>query len=155
VASLHGVLNVFTSCRKSLHDWLHAALIFYTSNYMMPWSITWSITCSWFHYIYYMSLINDMLSLVAVAAAEITVSPQRARSKQSVFCWIHFAWQHSSAWLSVWGPCSIQMRWLPAWGPASGTAEVDNCRWWLGLAVLEISRMWLLDVQAILPISKI
>ncbi len=54
------------------------------------------------HYMIHYMLLNQlhplhayyMLSLVAVAAAAIAASPhqrdQRARCKQSSFCWIHF-----------------------------------------------------------------
>jgi hypothetical protein len=65
-----------------LHEQLHDALINYMIHYML---------LNQLHplHAYY------MLSLVAVAAATIAASPrqrdQHARSKQSSFCWIHFA----------------------------------------------------------------
>ena len=86
----HALLHVFTSCRKSLlitccldllHEQLHDALIHYMINYM-PLNPLHPL------HAYY------MLSFVAVAAAAIASSPrqrdQRARGKQSSFCWIHF-----------------------------------------------------------------
>ena len=114
-------------------------------NYILQWFITCSITscldqlhdllhAQSIQYIHYMQP-----SLVASAAAAIAASPRRrdrrARGQQSFFCWIHFAGQYSS--------------------------EVEQCRWWLGRqgwaswAVIGMSRMWLLNIQAILPSSKI
>ncbi len=164
-AQCNGHVMTITSITWPLHGCYMECLS------LLPQYITWLITCcldllhaALIHYMIHYMLLNQlhplhayyMLSLVAVAAAAIVASPsqrdQRARSTQSSFCWIRFV---SSALQSVWGPCSIQMRWLRAWSSASGTAQFEQHRWWLGRAVLVVSRIRRLNLQAILPSSKI
>ena len=141
-----------------------------TCHYMLPFCITCSITwyldsyytifCLQLHVfaIYYMPYHVTSLQVVAAAAEAVRHSRardqrarnQRARDKQSFFCWIHFVREKSSARRSLWSPCcnvvAASMRSCHSWN----WGVLSLCWWCLGM-----SWMWLQNIQAILPSSKI
>jgi hypothetical protein len=149
---------LITSCLDPLHDRLHPAWIHYMYYYILSWTMTCAITCAitfsrihyMLHYIHYM--LPNPFHAASVHRCQSIGSgpghPQRrsdrcvallarlARAVNSPSS-VGFNLQDNIPACSDW-TCSIQMKWLPARGPC--TIEVEQCRLWLGQAVLGISR---------------
>jgi hypothetical protein len=146
------IFRPITSCLDPLHALLH---------WHVPLHASESITCSRIHYIHCMlpnplhagrmmwpvfTVIN-LLVFTAAAAQRSLRRPAGATS--AVYRAVN---RPSSDGFHLPDniparddQCSIQMRWRSARGHS--TAEVEQCRWWLGRAVLGISRMSILNIQ--------
>jgi hypothetical protein len=156
------IIWLITSCSDPLHDRLHPAWFHYMDYNSLSRTITCvitcAITCSLIHYM----LPNPLHPLHAPESITRGVPSHHCQSngsgpghrqRGSNSCVarlarlaravnnpssVGFNLQDNIPACSDWTR-SIQMRWLPARGPC--TIEVEQCRWWLGQAVLGISCM--------------